>query len=133
MKHAVFHPARADRWHRLLATLSPKEVGDAIDALIARLDAMGGDPDLEEDDHAGGNVEDVGEAGSLPEWGGGNEDRHAYGDDDDEGDLEDRRLRMPHIKRIQRTRCDRHVERWGYVTHELRTTRSGQPRQGVRA
>ncbi|KQN19449.1 hypothetical protein ASE86_13335 [Sphingomonas sp. Leaf33] len=133
MKHAVFHPARADRFHRLLATLSPNEVGDAIDALIARLDALGGDPDLEEDDHAGGNVDDVGEAGTLPESDLGCVGVHFSSDDDDEGDLEDRRLRMPHIKRIQRTRCDRHVGRWGNVTHLLRDQRAGDLRQGVRA
>ncbi|MFD1789692.1 hypothetical protein ACFSC3_19230 [Sphingomonas floccifaciens] len=133
MKLAVFHPARADRWHRLLATLSPKEVSDAIDALIARLDALGGDPDLEEDDHAGGNVEDVGEAGTLPESDLGCVGVQFSSDDDDEGDLEDRRLRMPHIKRIQRTRCDRQIDRWGYVTHQLRATHAGQPSKGARA
>lgn len=49
----MFHPYRETRFRRLLATLSPDEIGDAVEALIARLDLLAGDADLEEDDHAG--------------------------------------------------------------------------------
>lgn len=44
----TFQPQRGTRrYRRLLATLSPDEVGAAIDALIARLDAAQGDVERE--------------------------------------------------------------------------------------
>lgn len=41
--------------------LSRAELEDLTERLIGRLDAIDGDPDLEDDDPAGGNPEDVGE------------------------------------------------------------------------
>lgn len=43
----MFHPTRAPRVRRLLSALSPDEIGEAIEALIARLDALDGDTDVE--------------------------------------------------------------------------------------
>ena len=54
----LFHPRRGTRFHRLLSTLSADEVEDAIEALIARLDQMTPDEDMEDDDPAGGNILD---------------------------------------------------------------------------
>lgn len=46
-----------------------RELGDQIDALIAFMDDLGGDPDLEDDDPAGGNIVDEPHDGvSWPEW-----------------------------------------------------------------
>ncbi|MFC3440762.1 hypothetical protein ACFOKF_06030 [Sphingobium rhizovicinum] len=46
-----------------------QEIGDQVDALIAFLDDLGGDPDLEEDDDAGGNILDERhDALTWPEW-----------------------------------------------------------------
>ncbi|WP_380941810.1 hypothetical protein [Sphingomonas floccifaciens] len=43
----MFHPNRPIRVRRLMSALSPDEIGDAIEALIARLDALDGDLDYE--------------------------------------------------------------------------------------
>lgn len=66
----MFHPRRAARYRRLLATLSADEIGDAIEALIARLDLLAGDPDLEDDDPAGDPL-DRGEGDTFEGAGGG--------------------------------------------------------------
>lgn len=46
----TFYPSRAPRVRRLLSALSRAEIGDAIEALVARLDALDGDTDLEDGD-----------------------------------------------------------------------------------
>lgn len=79
-----------------------KEVGDQIEALMAFLDDLGGDPDLEEgsdleqdnSDHESGSwAEDTLKYGTNA----------TYGDDEREDDLSD--VRRQHARRIQLTRC----------------------------
>lgn len=128
--------------------LGAKEIGIAVDALIAKLDALGGDPDLEDDDPAGGNITDE------PHDTDGDEDDHNGSEDDcidhalagpgcpiaDPGGTDvnggcDQReedeeddgavLRAPHLDRIRRTRCrevrlGRHLIRYR-LTLALRT------------
>lgn len=43
-----------------------REIGETIDALIALMDDLDGDPDAEDDDPAGGSAEDVGETEDWP-------------------------------------------------------------------
>ncbi|MEI5687740.1 hypothetical protein [Sphingomonas kyungheensis] len=84
------------------AQAAAKEVADQIEALMAFLDDLGGDPDLEE-----GN--DLEEDNSDREGGSWPEDQltygtmNAYGDDEQEDDLPD--VRQRHRRFIQRTRC----------------------------
>ncbi len=118
MKHAQFYPARGERWQRLLSTLTPSEIGHAIEALIARLDVTAGDPDLEDDDPAGGAADDIGEEGNWPETDDGRFGCYVYGADDHEDD--EQPIRRPHLQRIQRTRCDRLANRFGDVRYRLR-------------
>lgn len=114
----------------LAAYLDSSELGAAIDALIARLDAAAGDPDLEangdeldgnlsEDDvmHHGGSfagcpVSDPGEDDDADEDddpAGGNvlDERHDADCEDEPDDADSRALRKPHRDRIRRTQCDR--------------------------
>lgn len=58
----VLHTFPATKAHNLAAALlerhSAQEIADAIEVLIDVLDALGGDPDLEDDDPAGQADED---------------------------------------------------------------------------
>ena len=92
-----------------------REIGDAIDALIALMDDLDGDPDLEEDDPAGGDIVD--------EPHDAEEDMGA----DDVGELDEAEAALgiapiadpsalrEHCDRIRRTRCTRH-QAWNGIT-----------------
>lgn len=55
----------------LMARFSAHEIGDAIEVLIDVLDALNGDPDLEEDDPTGQDDEDGINTGPATMWRGG--------------------------------------------------------------
>lgn len=138
----------------LAAYLDSVELGAAIDALIARLDADAGDPDLEangdeldgnlsEDDvmHHGGSFagcpfSDPGEDDDADEDddpAGGNvlDERHDADCEDEPDDADSRALRKPHLERIRKTRCDRIVHRSTYdgrvdVEYRLRPSARGR-------
>lgn len=60
--HEFAAPAGApDLAAYLRAGTARRSIGRAIDALIEVLDLIDGDPDIEDDDPAGGNCEDLGE------------------------------------------------------------------------
>lgn len=95
-----------------------KELGDQIETLIAFMDQLGGDCDLEEDDHPGGNItdenhdaeedfgaEEGGETGGWPEQ-IDQSNLRLYADDDRDVDSEPLAYQH-HRDRVRRTRCDR--------------------------
>jgi hypothetical protein len=98
----TFQPQRGTRYRRLLATLSSDEIGMAIDALIARLDAAAGDSDLEHDgiDEPDGDEQDSAWfefADAAPAW------CRVEGHEDDEPS--DVQLLHHHRARIRRRSC----------------------------
>ncbi len=120
----AFHPGSAgaqalplDVLLAAIPSLPRAMLNQLVDRAIDLMDADDGDPDLEDDDPAGGAAVDHGEVGTLPEDGS----CHAYGDNDLKGDDEDYRLRVPHIARLRATRCDRTVKGWGEVTYRVRS------------
>lgn len=50
--------ARQERFCRLIDQFEQDEIGAAVDSLIAMLDERDGDPDVEDDDPAGGDIVD---------------------------------------------------------------------------
>lgn len=94
-----------------------KEVGDQIEALIAFMDALAGDPDLEDDTEDFG-AEEAGEDGTWEEAG----DAHpnllrAYNDDgcEDDGVA----VRTIYRDRVRRRRCRPGNPREYWKSHEL--------------
>ncbi len=119
----AFHPSTAgaqalplDVMLAAIPSLPRAILNQLVDRAIEQMDADDGDPDLEDDDPAGSH-EDAGEPGTWPE-GDGYGMNHSYGDDEQEDDA--RHIWASHLHRIQRTRCDREVNRFGDVRYFLR-------------
>lgn len=94
-----------------------KEVGDQIEALIAFMDALAGDPDLEDDTEDFG-AEEAGEDGTWAEA----EDAHpnllrAYSDDGGEDDGVE--VRTAYRDRIRARRCRPADPREYWKSHDL--------------
>jgi hypothetical protein len=126
--------------------LGAKEIGMAVDALIAKLDALSGDSDLEEDDPSGGDITDephdcdgdeedgnaseddfmihayVGNDPGCPIADpGGFEASHGFRQQEEDDEDDAAALREPHLNRIRRTRCNQ-VRAGRYVTgYKLRS------------
>ncbi|MCP3732021.1 hypothetical protein M9978_16470 [Sphingomonas sp. MG17] len=109
---------RLGEFARMIDAFERDQIELAVELLIARLDAEDGDCDLEDDDPAGGNVEDQGEPGSWPELGpdGRSFGMSPIGDDDREP--EDVSLRARHRRHIQMERCYPQY-RYGRVEYRL--------------
>lgn len=87
------------------AHLDCAELGAAIDALIERMDAAAGDPDLEDDDPAGGDIVDV------PHDAEADFGAEELGEEDVLDNLDEevspRAAMIEHRDRIRRTRCSK--------------------------
>jgi hypothetical protein len=96
-----------------------KEVADQIEALMAFLDDLDGDPDLEEGNDLEQDNSDC-EAGGWPEDQLMYGTNAVYGNDEQEDDLP--AVRQRHVRRIQRTRCTQ-SNAYGAVSYRLRRDR----------
>jgi len=132
--------ARLAKFLRMAGALQPDDIAIAVDALIAQLDARAGDPDIEDDDPAGGDITDEphdddgdeedgnaseddfmvhGSDGGMPGCPisdpGGTWASHGFTKQEEDDEEDGATLRAPHLDRIRRTRC-REVKSGRYVT-----------------
>lgn len=154
----TFPPDRSGRltqFMRFVDSMNTRDIATAVDVLIAQLDARAGDPDLEEDDPAGGEITDephdcdgdehdgnmseddfmihanTGDMPGCPIADPGGADvnggfERREEDDEDDGAA----LRAHHLDRIRRTRCKevrhgRHLTR-DRLNSPLRTVHGAQ-------
>jgi hypothetical protein len=109
----------------IMAMYARDEIEIAIEELIAKLDAADGDPDIEDDDPRGDNLD----RGEGPAW-VEREERNctnSYGDHEDDEESA-REILHPQRDRIRRQRC-RPIVRGGYVEGwRLTAPAAGKPR-----
>lgn len=125
---------------RMAGALQPDDIAIAVEALIAQLDARAGDPDIEDDDPAGGDITDEphdddgdeedgnaseddfmfhGSDGGMPGCPiadpGGTWASHGFTQQEEDDEDDGTTLRARHLDRIRRTRC-KEVRTGRYVT-----------------